>query len=128
MHLWQQKGARRSCRHHEACRVEHGTAWGMPHAALVSLSTSGPWLSAGSDVIAQRYSGFFYAAIAGAYQFSLTSDDGSFLWLDGNPTPLIDNNLGSPGFGCGEHPAVPLVGPCVRLTVLCPAAEQPRLS
>jgi len=84
-------------------------------------------------VFAQRYSGFFNAAVTGAYQFSLTSDDGSFLWLDGNPTPLIDNNLGSPGFGCGEDPSGPGVD---TVEELCPAAlarhrqaaEQLRLS
>ena len=51
--------------------------------------------------LARRYSGFFNAVVAGAYWFSLTSDDGSFLWLDGVSTPLIDDFTGGVGAGCG---------------------------
>ena len=63
-------------------------------------------MSAATDApppFARRYSGFFGAATPGTYQFSLTSDDGSLLWLDGATTPLIDNNAANPGLDCGVH-------------------------
>ena len=40
---------------------------------------------------ARRYSGFFDAPALDFYTFTLTSDDGSLLYLDGVGTPLLDN-------------------------------------
>ncbi len=64
-----------------------------------------------APAFARRYSGFFVAAQAGAYTFTLTSDDGSYLWLNGASTPLINNNVGN-GLGCGAR--LPVI-----LTALC---------
>ena len=44
---------------------------------------------------ARRYTGFFEASVPGNYIFYLGSDDGSILWLDGNPDPLISNLMGT---------------------------------
>ena len=58
--------------------------------------TAGP---GGLPPLARRYSGFFNAVASGTYQFSVGSDDGSYLWLDGNPNPLIDDNRSVYGDG-----------------------------
>ena len=59
---------------------------------------------------ARRYSGFFDAAVVGTYVFTLTSDDGSFLGLDGNPTPLLSNKDTKSASRCGEwNPSPPPV-------------------
>ena len=63
--------------------------------------------SGSGNAFARRYSGFFNAVVPGKYQFSLTSDDGSFLWLDGAPAPLIDDNQITSGPDCGAIPSVP---------------------
>jgi hypothetical protein len=41
----------------------------------------------------QRYSGFFFAAATSTYQFTLTSDDGSLLWLDGVANPFVNDAM-----------------------------------
>ena len=52
---------------------------------------------------AKRYSGFFDAGVTSTYTFSLTSDDGSYLWLDGNPTAFINNSaVATMNVPCGE--------------------------
>ena len=61
------------------CRAEYDS-----RARVTCIAGSAP-------SFAQRYSGFFLAAIPGEYVFRLTSDDGSLLWLDGNAMPLINN-------------------------------------
>ena len=61
------------------------------------MSAGGP----STPQLARRNSGFFNAVVAGTYQFSLRSDDGSFLWLDGVSTPLMDDFTGGVGAGCG---------------------------
>jgi len=53
---------------------------------------------------AKRYSGFFNAVVTSTYKFSLTSDDGSYLWLDGNPTAFINNSaVATADVPCGGH-------------------------
>ena len=54
-----------------------------------------------SQPFARRYSGFLNALAAGTYTFLLSSDDGSLLWLDGNPMAFIDDDVVKSG-ACGE--------------------------
>ena len=75
-----------------------------PDATCHTHVTTHLRLSAGGSdtpLLARRYSGFFNAVVAGTYRFSLTSDDGSFLWLDGASTPLINDFTADSGQNCG---------------------------
>ncbi len=57
---------------------------------------------------ARRYSGYFNAAASSTYQFDLTTDDGSLMWLDGASMVFINDSMGSAG-GCGEHRQSPFM-------------------
>ena len=73
-------------------------------SAELPLTVTQLCLIAGSNsgnVFARRYSGFFDTVVPGEYRFSLTSDDGSFLWLDGASTPLLNDNNTPSGPDCG---------------------------
>ena len=55
---------------------------------------------------ARRYSGFFVAAVTATYRFTLSSDDGGYLWLNGVSAPLIDDFSHVNYQHCGARPGL----------------------
>jgi len=64
-----------------------------PSASNDTTASYGFPLTADYEV---RFSGYIDVPQAGTATFSLTSDDGSMLWLDNNDTPVISNNALQP--------------------------------
>src|SRR5262249_10820700 len=64
-------------------------------AILSYAATTLPWAGLGAnfaDTFAARHTGFVRVDKAGKYTFYLRSGDGSRLWIDDQPQPLIDND------------------------------------
>ncbi len=89
---------------------------GSPAVAGVDTVMSAPvmkrqWGGRFPERFTARWTGYLTVGRAGKYTFSLTSDDGSLLFVDDNPTPIVDNGgshgpatvTGTVGLDRGPH-------------------------
>ena len=77
------------------------TGGGAPYSGLVGslttpdvmfgTDTGGNWHPFGLFDFGANVFGIFNVSANGVYSISLRSDDGSLLFIDGNPTPVVDN-------------------------------------
>ena len=73
----------------------------MSRKCFLLLHLAAECLLGFQESVAAVWTGWLDVPATGPYTFSLSSDDGSRLYLDGSTTPLIDNGGASGGMSQG---------------------------